>query len=152
MPANLENSAVATGLTFSERSVFIPIPKKGSAKNAQTTEQLHSFHLLANSVQSLSCVLLSVTALTTALQASLSKTHSWSYPSPTPGARLNSCPSSWWCNPTIFSSVDPFSSYLQCFPASVSFLSISSLHQVGKVLELELQHQYFQWIFRINFL
>ena len=29
MPANLENSAVATGL---ERSVFIPIPKKGHAK------------------------------------------------------------------------------------------------------------------------
>ena len=29
MPANLENSAVATGL---ERSVLIPIPKKGSAK------------------------------------------------------------------------------------------------------------------------
>ena len=28
MPANLENSAVATGL---ERSVFIPIPKKGNA-------------------------------------------------------------------------------------------------------------------------
>ena len=30
MPANLENSAVATGL---EKSVFIPIPKKGSAKD-----------------------------------------------------------------------------------------------------------------------
>ena len=29
MPANLENSAVGTGL---ERSVFIPIPKKGNAK------------------------------------------------------------------------------------------------------------------------
>ena len=29
MPANLENSAVATGL---ERSVFIPIPKKGNSK------------------------------------------------------------------------------------------------------------------------
>ena len=29
MPANLENSAVATGL---ERSVFIPIPKRGNAK------------------------------------------------------------------------------------------------------------------------
>ena len=29
MPANLENSGVATGL---ERSVFIPIPKKGNAK------------------------------------------------------------------------------------------------------------------------
>ena len=29
MPANLENSAMATGL---EKSVFIPIPKKGNAK------------------------------------------------------------------------------------------------------------------------
>ena len=29
MPANLENSTVATGL---EKSVFIPIPKKGNAK------------------------------------------------------------------------------------------------------------------------
>ena len=37
MPANLENSAVATGL---ERSVFIPIPK-AMAKNVQTTTQLH---------------------------------------------------------------------------------------------------------------
>ena len=41
MPANLENSAVVTGL---ERSVFIPIPKKDNAQNAQTTEQLHSSH------------------------------------------------------------------------------------------------------------
>ena len=31
----------------SERSVFIPIPKKGNAKNAQTTAQLHSSHMLA---------------------------------------------------------------------------------------------------------
>ena len=44
MPANLENSAVATGL---KRSVFIPIPKKGNAKNVQTTAQLHSSHMLA---------------------------------------------------------------------------------------------------------
>ena len=41
-------------------------------------------------------------------------------PSPTPGACLNSCPLSWWCHPTISSSV-PFSSYLQSFPASGSF-------------------------------
>ena len=45
MPTNLENSAVATGL---ERSVFIPIPKKGNAKNVQATAQLHSSHTLAN--------------------------------------------------------------------------------------------------------
>ena len=42
-------------------------------------------------------------------------------PSPTPGAYLNSCPSSQWCHPTISSSVVPFSSHLQSFPASRSF-------------------------------
>ena len=38
MPANLENSAVATGL---ERSVFIPIPKKGNAKECS------NYHIIA---------------------------------------------------------------------------------------------------------
>ena len=42
-------------------------------------------------------------------------------PSPTPGACSNSCPSSWWCHPTIYSSVIPFSSCLQSFPALGSF-------------------------------
>ena len=42
-------------------------------------------------------------------------------PSPTPGAYSNSCLSSWWCHPTITSSVVPFSC-LQSFPASGSFL------------------------------
>ena len=30
-----------------KRSVFIPIPKKGNAKDVQTTAQLHPFHMLA---------------------------------------------------------------------------------------------------------
>ena len=42
-------------------------------------------------------------------------------PSPTPGVYSNSCPLSWWCHPTISSSVVPFSSHLQSFPASGSF-------------------------------
>ena len=42
-------------------------------------------------------------------------------PSPTPGAHSNSCPLSQWCHPTISSSVIPFSSHLQSFPASGSF-------------------------------
>ena len=42
-------------------------------------------------------------------------------PSPTPGVYPNSCPSSWWCHPTISSSVVPFSSCPQSFPASGSF-------------------------------
>ena len=42
-------------------------------------------------------------------------------PSRTPRACSNSCPSSQWCYPTILSSVVPFSSCLQSFPASGSF-------------------------------
>ena len=42
-------------------------------------------------------------------------------PSPTPGACSKSCPLSWWCHPTISSSVIPFSSCLQSCSASVSF-------------------------------
>ena len=42
-------------------------------------------------------------------------------PSPTPGVYPNSCPLSGWCHPTISSSVVPFSSCLQSFPASGSF-------------------------------
>ena len=37
-------------------------------------------------------------------------------PSPTPGANSNSRPLSWWCHPTISSSIIPFSSCLQSFP------------------------------------
>ena len=59
---------------------------------------------------------------------------------------------SWWCHPTISSSVVPFSSCLQFFPASGSFPIVSSTHQVAKVLELQLQHQSFQWIFKTDFL
>ena len=42
-------------------------------------------------------------------------------PSPTPGVYPNSCPLSQWCHPTISSSVVPFSSCPQYFPASGSF-------------------------------
>ena len=44
------------------------------------------------------------------------------FPSVSPGACSNSCPLSWWCYPTISSSVSPFSSCPQSFPASGSFL------------------------------
>jgi len=50
-------------------------------------------------------------------------------PSPTPRACSNSCLLSRWCHPTISSSVIPFSSCLQSFPASGSF----QMSQVGIV-------------------
>ena len=67
----------------------------------------------ASSVQLLSLVRLIATPWIAARQASLSITNSQSH--------SNSCPSSWWCHPTISSSVVPFSSRLQSFPASGSF-------------------------------
>ena len=42
-------------------------------------------------------------------------------PSPTPRVHLNPCPLNRWCHPTIWSSVVPFSSCPQSFPASESF-------------------------------
>ena len=44
-----------------------------------------------------------------------------SCPSPTPGVHPKPCPSSRWCHPTISSSVVPFSSCPQSFPAPGSF-------------------------------
>ena len=73
-------------------------------------------------------------------------------PSPTPGVYSNSCPLSWWCHPTTSTSVTPFSSHLLSFPASGSFLTSQFLPQVGKLLEFQLQHQSFQWIFRTDFI
>ena len=74
-------------------------------------EETGLYFLLLNSqfssVQSLSRVRLFVTPWTVASQASLSIP--------------NSCPLSRWCHPTISSSVVPFSSRLQSFPASESF-------------------------------
>ena len=52
------------------------------------------------------------------------------WPSPIPRACSNLCPSSQWCHPTISSSEVPFSSCLQSFPASGSFL-ISQLFTSG---------------------
>ena len=72
-------------------------------------------------------------------------------PSPTPGAYSNSCPKNKWCHPTnrhlLFHS--------PAFNLSQDqgiFQWVSSSHQVTKVLEFQLQHQPFQWIFRTDFL
>ena len=70
-------------------------------------------------------------------------------PSPIPRAYSNSCLSSQWCHPTTSSSVNPFSSCLQFFPASGSF-SLSQFFAAGgqsievsasaSVLPMNIQH------------
>ena len=51
-------------------------------------------------------------------------------PSPTPGVYSHSCPLSWWCHPTNSSSVIPFSSCLQSFPAT-GFFQMSQFFASG---------------------
>ena len=67
-----------------------------------------------------------------------------------PRVCTNSCPLSRGCQPIISSSVVPFSSCPQYYPALGSFQWVGSSHQVAKALELQLQHQFFQWIFRVD--
>ena len=73
-------------------------------------------------------------------------------PSPTPRACSNSCPSGQWCHPTISSSVIPFSSCLQSFPASGSFPVSHFFTSGGQSTGASAEHLYFQWIFRTDFL
>ena len=51
-----------------------------------------------------------------------------------PGICSNSCPLSWWCYPTISSSIDSFSSCLQSFPASESFSMNRLLTSGGHII------------------
>ena len=75
---------------------------------------MHILLLILSTVQSLSSVQLFTTPQTAACQVSRA--------SPTPGVCSNSYSSSRWCHPTISSSILSFSSHLQTFLASGSFL------------------------------
>ena len=61
-------------------------------------------------------------------------------PSPSPGACSNSCPLSWWCHPTILSSVVPFSSCLQFSPGSGYFPpEVITVQEWGCLIHWELR-------------
>ena len=100
--------------------------------------------------QLLSCVWLFVTQCTVAFPISLLP-----YSSPSPEACLNSCPLSQWYHPTISSSVTPFSSCPQSFPASGTFpmnwLFASSGQSIGasasaSVLPMKIQGWFPLWL------
>ena len=72
-----------------------------------------------------------------------------SCPSPSPRVWPSSCPLHQYCHPAI-SSPDAFFSFCpQSFPASGTFPM--SLHQMTKILELQLQYQSSQWVYRVDF-
>ena len=70
-------------------------------------------------------------------------------PSPTPGACSNSCPLSRWCHPNISFSVILSPPAFNLSQTQGIFQWLSSTYQVAKVLEFQLQHQCFQWIFKL---
>ena len=77
-------------------------------------------------------------------------------PSPISRVHSSSCPLSWWCHPTISSSVIPFSSCLQSFPIgsfSVSQLFASSGQSVGVSVSASPSNEYSGLIsFRMDWL
>ena len=75
-------------------------------------------------------------------------------PAPTPRVYPKSCPLSrwWWCHPTISSLSSSSPPAFNFSQHQGLFKWVSSSHQVIKVLELQLQHQSFQWTLRTDFL
>ena len=73
-------------------------------------------------------------------------------PSPSPGACSNSCPLSQWCHPTISFSVIPFSSCLQSFPESGSFLVSWLFASGGQRIAASALATVLSIIFRVDFL
>ena len=73
---------------------------------------------------------------------------------PSLSARIssNSLPLSQWYHPTISFSVAPSLPALNLSQHQGLFQRVGPMHQVAKVLELQLQHQPFQWIFKVDFL
>ena len=73
-------------------------------------------------------------------------------PSPTPRVDSNSCPLSRWCHPPSHPLSSPSPPAFNLSQHQGLFQWVSSSHQVAKVLEFQLQHPSFQWIFRTDFL
>ena len=101
------------GILQAKTLKWVAMPSsRGSSQSMYKTWISSVSSIQLGSVQ-LSHVQLFATPWTVASQASC--------PSPSPRAYSNSCPSCWWCHPTILSSVFPFSSCLQSLPVSGSF-------------------------------
>ena len=97
-----------------DRFIITCVYHHSHARLSLHTFRLSSVHFQFSSVQLLSRVWLLATAW-------LPRHARFPCPSPTPGVYSNSCPSGQWCNPTVSSSVIPFSSCLHSFPESGSF-------------------------------
>ena len=114
--------------------------------------QAHTCHSFKMQIENGKGVQFSISVVSNSLQPHEPQ-HAWPpCPSPTVGVYPNPCPLSQWCHPTISSSVVPFSSCFQSFPASGSIQMNQLFTSLAEVLEFELHHQSFQWTFRTDVL
>ena len=114
--------------------------------NYSISIQFNSVQLQFNSVQ-FSCSVLSDSMQPHGLQLARLP-----YPSPTPGAYSNSCPLSRCCRSTSHPLLSPSPPIFNLSQHQGLFKWVSSLIQVAKVLEFQLQHQSFQWTPRTDLL
>ena len=101
------------------------------------------------------CCCCSVTMLCPTLQPH-GLQHNRHLSTPSPRVCSNSCPLIQWCYLTISFSIPPPPPPIRPSPPALNlsqhqglFQWVSSSHQVAQVLELQLQHQSFQWILRV---
>ena len=136
-PGHSGRSRIPGDLT-AMRLQLLPTQSPKEVQDVRTQDQ-------SSLVQTISHVWLFVTPWTAARQASLSITNSWGL-----------------LKYVSVESVMPSNHPILCCPLSPPafnlsqyqdlFQWVSSSHQVAKVLELQFQHQSFQWILRIDFL
>ena len=112
------------------------------------SQQHLRYHYKHETLIHLACQFSSVTQLYPTLQPYGLQHARLPCPSPTPRACSNSCPSSWWCYPTISFSVAPFASCLQSFTKSGSFPVSRLFTSGGQSITASASDQSFQWIFR----
>ena len=105
---------------------------------------------LSEEIRTLCCCCCSVAHLCPTLRSHGLQHARLPCPSVSPRICWNLCPLSQWCYVNISSSAAPFSCP-QSFPASGSFPVSRLFASGGQKLELQFQHQSFQWIFRVEF-
>ena len=143
-----------SGLTFLGLTVWSSCPK--NSQESSPAPQFESINSLALSLlygpvltsihdywENYLLVLFSSLVMSNSLETHEGQHARLPCPSVSPGVCPNLCSLSWWCHPTISSSVALLSSCPQSFPASSN--------QMAKALEFQLQHQSFHWIFRVDF-
>ena len=112
-----------------------------------------SKHLLISWLQSPSAVIFSSVAQLCPTLCNPMDCSTWMFPcpSPTPGVYSNSHPLSRWCHRTIHPLSFPSPPAFNLSQHQGLLKQVSSLHQVAKILEFQLQHQSFQWTPRSDF-